>query len=169
MCTNWTKFLNSVILLQIIFTYAITSFMCNRLLSKNCSVHLSVSLRFCSRWSTFSSTLQRWHQHLSFCLCFQVPNINHMNLILSLYYIDLYVFFSPILVSYSSVRHHIHFLSFSVCLWISFLLFVWARSICSTCTAACRLIVLTLYYPSVLDVPTFAASPSPRPCNPRDS
>jgi hypothetical protein len=25
-----------------------------------------------------------------------------------------------------------------------------------------------LCYPSVLDVPTFAASPSPRPCYPRD-
>jgi hypothetical protein len=37
------------------------------------------------------------------------------------------------------------------------------RAYVPRCTAACRLIVLPLYYPRVLDVPTFAASPSPRP------
>ena len=51
---------------------------------------------------------------------------------------------------------------------IIILFFFWARSICSSCTAACRLIVLPSYYSSVLDVPTFTTSPSSRPCNPRD-
>jgi len=30
------------------------------------------------------------------------------------------------------------------------------------------LLCYPLYYPTVLDVSTFATSPSPRPCNPRD-
>jgi len=51
---------------------------------------------------------------------------------------------------------------------VLFFFFVWARGICSRCTAAYRLIVQPLYYPTVLDVPTFATSQSPRPCNPRD-
>jgi hypothetical protein len=54
---------------------------------------------------------------LLLALSFQVTNINHTNSILSLNYIDLYVFFSPILVSYSSMRHQISLLLFSLCLW----------------------------------------------------
>jgi hypothetical protein len=44
-------------------------------------------------------------------LSFQVPNINHANSVLSRNYSDLYTFLSPLIVSYSSVRHQISFLS----------------------------------------------------------
>lgn len=46
-----------ILLLLIIFWYAISSFMCSHLLSKNYSLHLCVSLNFSNVWSTSPSLL----------------------------------------------------------------------------------------------------------------
>jgi len=69
LCTKIFLLFNCLILSQlIILFYTIYWFIYSSLLHKNCSLYLSVSLRFWGRRSTFSSTLQRWHLHLSICL-----------------------------------------------------------------------------------------------------
>jgi hypothetical protein len=52
-----TYFKYVILLLLIIFWYAVSSFICSHLLSKTYSFHLCVSLHFSNVWTTFSSPL----------------------------------------------------------------------------------------------------------------